>query len=313
MRRQTKSPGRAANMKPRVLALLAIFILTLSLPVACTSTPADTTSTTPMPTSYTLSQLKYRLLAAYPDYFWCDPDSYPVARPGAEQQKAIDQFAAISADHEEFSAILVRLNLANKTGFTDDEKLQVYREHKKLQGAVQVTPAAAGYTFTIRTGQNQGKVYEGTVSTLGAVKVTDEAASFNTCPICLAAGTLIDTPDGLIPVEELQAEMVIYTVDGAGNKIKGVISAKASVPAPLSFKITTIALSDGRTVTASPGHPAADGRVMGDLEVGDVLDGGTVVAVTSGLYTGSTYDILPNGGTGLYWANGILLKSTLVR
>jgi hypothetical protein len=26
---------------------------------------------------------------------------------------------------------------------------------------------------------------------------------------------------------------------------------------------------------------------------------------------GATYDLLPGGSTGLYWANGILLKSTL--
>jgi hypothetical protein len=26
---------------------------------------------------------------------------------------------------------------------------------------------------------------------------------------------------------------------------------------------------------------------------------------------GATYDILPDGGVGEYWANGILLKSTL--
>jgi hypothetical protein len=27
--------------------------------------------------------------------------------------------------------------------------------------------------------------------------------------------------------------------------------------------------------------------------------------------TGATYDLLPSGETGLYWANGVLLKSTL--
>jgi hypothetical protein len=42
-----------------------------------------------------------------------------------------------------------------------------------------------------------------------------------------------------------------------------------------------------------------------------MLDGGMVVSVTPTLYSGSTYDVLPDGGTGFYWANGILLKSIL--
>jgi hypothetical protein len=300
-------------MNPKALAMLSIIILTLIFLVACSTSLTDTTSTTPIPTTYTLSELKYKLLAVYPDYFWCDPDSYPIARPGAEQQNAIDQFAAISANQEEFSANLSHLNLPNKTEYNDEEKLRIYREHKKLQGAVQVMPATAGYTFTIRTGQNQGKAYQGTISAMGVVKVTNETTSFNTCPICLAAGTLIDPPSGLLPVEELHKDMVIYRVDSAGKKIKGVISATASVPAPSSFKISTITLNDGRIVSASPGHPAASGRAIGGLEVGDALDGGIVVSVTYEFYTGSTFDILPLGGTGLYWANGILLKSTLVK
>jgi hypothetical protein len=205
------------------------------------------------------------------------------------------------------------LNLPDKTGYTDDEKLQIYREYKKLNGAVQVVPAVSGYTFTIRTGQNQGKTYQGTVSTAGVINVTGETTSINTCPICLAAGTLIDTPNGPVPVEQLQKGMVIYTQDSAGKKIAGVITTTASVQAPSSFKITTIVLDDGRTVSASPGHPTPDGRTIGDLKTGDNLDGGIVVSVTAEPYSGCTFDILSDGGTGLYRANGILLKSTLAQ
>jgi hypothetical protein len=78
---------------------------------------------------------------------------------------------------------LIHLNLTNKTGYTDEEKLQIYREHKKVQSAVQVMPATADFIFTIRTGQNQGKAYQGTISTLGVIKVTNETTSFNTCPV----------------------------------------------------------------------------------------------------------------------------------
>jgi len=306
-------------MRPKVIAMLSIIVLTLILSVSCKSSPTTivstttTTSTTPLPTTYTLSELKYKLFAAYPDYFWCDPDFYPVGRPGIEQQNAIDQFATIRANQEEFSAILNHLNLPNKDDYTNDEKLQIYREHKILNDAVQVMPAVSGYTFTIRIGQNQGKTYQGTISTAGIIKVTSETTSFNTCPICLADGTLIDSPEGPIPVEELHKGNVIYTVDNTGKKITGVISATVSVPAPSLFKIITIVLSDGRSVSASPGHPTRDSRTIGELKAGDTLDGGIVISVISEHYTGSTYDVLPDGGIGLYWANGILLKSTLAR
>ncbi len=276
-------------------------------------TGTTTTLTTSAPTVYSIYELKYQLLAAYPTYFWCDPDLYPVARPGVEQQNAIDQFSTIEANQEEFSAILDHLNLPNKTTYTDDEKLQIYREYKKLNGAVQVTTAASGYSFTIRTGQNEGMTIQGTLSVAGVINVTSETPSINTCPICLAEGTLIDTPHGPVLVEELQKGMIVYTQDSTGKKISGVISETASVQAPSSFKIINIVLNDGRSVSASPGHPTPDGRVISDLKVGDSLDGATVVSVTSTPYSGYTFDILPGGGTGLYWTNGILLKSTLAQ
>ena len=309
------------NMRIRVVALFLFAIFTAVLLMSCQKTTTPATTTTPTITvtnttttgAYTVSELKYKLLAAYPDYFWCDPDLYPIARSGVEQQNAIDQFAAIEANREEFTVILTHLNLADKAGYTDDEKLQIYREYKKLNGAVQVTATASGYTFTIRVGQNQGENYQGTISASGLITVTATTPSINTCPICLAEGTLIDTPDGPVPVEKLQQGMMIYTQDDAGKKIAGVIMATASAQSPTSFQIIRIVLNDGRIVSASPGHPTTDGRTIGELKVGDTLDGGIIAAVTAVPYNGYTFDILPEGGTGFYWANGILLKSTLAQ
>jgi hypothetical protein len=308
------------NMRIRAIFLFAIFAVVLLM--SCQKTTTNTTTNTPTTTTvetttstsaYTISQLKYQLLAAYPDYFWCDPDFYPIARSGVEQQNAIDQFAAIQANREEFTAILTHLNLPDKANYTDDEKLQIYREYKKLNGAVQVTAAAAGYTFTIRIGQNQGETYQGTIAVNGLITVTGTTASINTCPICLAEGTLIDTPNGPVPVEKLQKGMTVYTQDLTGKKIAGVITATASAQSPTLFQIIRIALNDGRVVSASPGHPTTDGRTIGELKVGDSLDGGIVAAVTAVPYSGYTFDILPDGGSGYYWANGVLLKSTLAQ
>jgi hypothetical protein len=78
--------------------------------------------------------------------------------------------------------------------------------------------------------------------------------------------------------------------------------------------MVTVRLNDGRIVTASPGHPTEDGRTLGSYQVGDTLDSGLVVAVEHVLYdSNATYDLLPSGTTHLYWANGILLRSTLTQ
>ena len=73
-----------------------------------------------------------------------------------------------------------------------------------------------------------------------------------------------------------------------------------------------LVLADGRELLVSPGHRTADGRPIGTLERGDSLDGSTITRWDLIPYVGEwTYDLLPAGATGRYWANGILLSSTL--
>jgi hypothetical protein len=73
-----------------------------------------------------------------------------------------------------------------------------------------------------------------------------------------------------------------------------------------------VRLADGREISASPGHPTADGRRFAELRVGDRLDGALVSSIESlPSEQTSTYDLLPAGTTGYYWANGILVGSTL--
>ena len=50
---------------------------------------------------------------------------------------------------------------------------------------------------------------------------------------------------------------------------------------------------------------------LGDVAHGDIVDGGQVILTERVLYSGNTYDILPSGGTGHYWADRILAGSTL--
>ena len=300
--------------KRPILATLMVVIVIVS--AVCASGPVTTPSPTPTPAptvTYSPYQLEYILLEKYPDVFWVDPDFYPVARQGQEQANALEQFPTIQANTAEFSAILEHLGLAQKTDYTDAEKLNIYREHKKLLRAVTLTLSGNIYSFSLRTGQNQGKLIEGTVTLSGKITVLKEEPSFNTYPICLTRGTLLDTPAGQIPVEQLRSGMAVWTVDVSGKRIVTTILKTSATPVPPSFQAVKVSLRDGRTVTASPGHPTAEMRALGDYLAGDTLDGSCVEAIERVDYKGSfTYDILPSGGTGLYRANGILLGSTLV-
>lgn len=132
------------------------------------------------------------------------------------------------------------------------------------------------------------------------------------CPICLAKNTLIDTPAGAVPVQKLQVGDPIWTVNVSGERTAGMVLQTGKTPVPSSHVMVKLALADGRTVFASPGHPTIDGHKVADLAVGDIYDGARIVVAARVPYGEAyTYDILPSGGTGFYWANGILLGSTL--
>ncbi len=290
------------------LKWLLLFIIALAIvPIGC---GAQTTPTPPV--EYSLPELKYQLISNFGDIFWCDPDFYPIARPGQEEKNALEQFPTIQANEAEFSAILQHLGLPDKSQYSDEEKLQVYREHKKLTIAIQMTSSGDIYDFTLRVGEGQGESIEGTITSLGKMKILKREPSFNTCPICLARGTMIDTPDGPVPVEQLRKGMAVWTADHTGKRTPAIVVKTAVTQVPLSFQIIRLTLSDGRVLTASAGHPTAEGWALGDYGPGDTLNGAFVASVEVLAYDGDvTYDLLPSGETGLYWANGVLLKSTL--
>lgn len=132
------------------------------------------------------------------------------------------------------------------------------------------------------------------------------------CPICLSGETQIATPNGNVNVKELQPGMRIWTTNKNGNKIESIILRVNKTKVPSAHKVVHLILSDGRSLLASPGHTLSDGRLLGEIKVGDEMDHAVVVKAALIPYTESyTYDVLPAGKTGTYWANGILMKSTL--
>ncbi len=264
--------------------------------------------------SATLSptELKYKILDKFPDFFFCDPDFYPVARDD-EMSLALQRFSEVQANQEQFQAILTHNGLSGSTSFTDDQKLLIYRDYKRLN-AIFFELVGDKYQFQIRTGSEEkgGLAIKGTIDGNGSIDVQERNPSSLTCPICLSVGTLIDTPSGVIAVENLHIGDPVWTANKAGERVAGEILKVGSVRVPATHQVIHIVLSDGRELWASPGHPTADGRILDDLKTGQILDGGRIILIERLLYRGvSTYDILPSGDTGYYWANGILMGSTL--
>jgi len=267
-----------------------------------------------LPSSLSPTELKYRALDEFPDFFFCDPDYYPIARED-EGILAQQRFPELQANQEEFQAILNHNGLSGLTTFTDEQKLLIYREHKEL-AAIYFELVGNKYQFQIQTGSEgqQGSFITGTIDGNGSIEIQRQDPSFPACPICLAAGTLIDTPQGQAAVEELQGGDSVWTITALGERISATILKTSRVTVPASHQVIHFILQDGRELWASPGHPTADGRRLSDLKVGDLLDGARVTLIESLLYDGViTYDLLPSGGTGFYWANRILMGSTLVK
>ncbi len=132
------------------------------------------------------------------------------------------------------------------------------------------------------------------------------------CPRCLPLDARIATPAGDVVISALAVGTIVWSTDEAGRRIAVPVVRVGSVLAPADHVVIAISLADGREVVGSPGHPTADARALGMLGIGDPLDGGTVVAVTRRPYAADrTYDLLPASPTRTYWANGVLLGSTL--
>ena len=78
------------------------------------------------------------------------------------------------------------------------------------------------------------------------------------------------------------------------------------------LKITPQRVVIADLLVHEPSHPTADGRTVGELEGNGTYDRSLVKSTELIPYQEyKTYDLLPAGNTGFYWANGILLASTL--
>lgn len=300
-------PFVGTSIPSTVITAVAVTVIPSQL------TPGARASSTPVPNTGKLvaPDLRYALIARFGTLFFCDPDSYPVARFVTDEQVAA-RVAEIQKDTETFQSILKHNGLTGLTILSTVQKRLIYEEYKKLS-SISLEPSGGNYAFALRASE-AGSIYayEGSVAASGVITVSKRVQSAANCPICLTGETLIDTPNGLVAVKDLGRGMPVWTRGANGERRVVAILETIKRDIPFPHALTRIELSDGRVITVSPVHPTSDGRTVGELNTGDILDGSTVLDVESvWVPAGATYDILPAGETGLYWAGGILLKSTL--
>ena len=290
---------------------LAVAIVLLA--VACGS--AGGGGGGPVGTPLTLDQLKFKVTDAVGVPLFCDPDFYPIAHLGGEEANADTYYSQIRADAELYSAIVAHENLP--PGELDEaQKLTLYRAFKRLRALI-LTKNGDSYAFEIRVrsqgAQTSVELVDGSVRVDGVVTVASRKPSaMPPCPICLAAATLIATPGGDVRVIDVKPGMVVWTAMTDGKRIAARVVMVGSTVVPSTHVMVHLRLADGRELLASPGHRTAGGRALAGLAVGAGLDGSIITLWELVPYSGTrTYDLLPAGATGAYWANGILLSSTL--
>jgi Hint domain len=289
---------------------------------ACGSTggtPGPGTSIIPGPSGgATLgpAELRLVLIRQLGPLWYCDRDEYPVGRD--EQQAALDAWPEMRSDAEVFRAIAASLGINPDGEVSNDTKLAAYRLWKVALAIPMESMGGGAYSFDYLAqpapGAAEGTRTAGVIRDTGEVRIEQQApAGEPVCPICLAQGTLIDTPAGAVPVEGLRLGDAIWTLAANGRRVVGSVIALGSSAAPPGHVVVRLVLEDGRSVLASGGHPLADGRRIGDLGPGDAVDGSRVATVHPEPYPfAATFDVVASGETGAYLSGGIPLGSTLV-
>lgn len=157
------------------------------------------------------------------------------------------------------------------------------------------------------------KKYEKPVARLMKVNFGVWSASVPCCCLsCLSSSTMIATPLGNINVKKIKVGQLVYSANEYGKKICVPVVKTSKVFVSKTHKIIYIALEDGRKLLVSPTHPLIGTKKICQLAIGAKYDGSIISDFEILDYEDKyTYDLLPESATGYYWANGILIGSTL--
>lgn len=295
----------------------------LALAMAGCAGPGGSSSPTPVTGGppLTATELRLALVHELGPLWYCDRDEHPVGRDELAAMR--EAWPQVVADSEQVEAILGHLGLAALAiaDLTDGQRLEVYRVWKVVSAISleDIGPEEGRFRFDYLAqpapAAQAGTRTAGIIDTTGAITIEQQAAAGEPmCPICLDRATPIDTPTGSVRVDRLRLGDAVWTLDRGGRRVAGAVIALGSTPAPTGHDVIRLTLIDTRSIRASPGHALADGRTLADLEVGDAVDGSRVAALERVRYSGGeTFDLVVAGETGVYFAGGIPLGSTLDR
>lgn len=131
---------------------------------------------------------------------------------------------------------------------------------------------------------------------------------------CLSPSTKIDTPYGPKAISKLNTGDKVYTLNDQGDKVSARIIEKSKIHVSKLHQMIHLGMMDDRILIVSPDHPTNDSRTVRELFPKEKYNDSSINTVKLIAYDHSyTYDILPEGKTGYYWANGILIGSTLTK
>jgi len=278
----------------------AVFTVAL-MAAACAGSAAPTSSGSPR----SETDVRLRILdSLHGAVSFCGPPVAIVPTP----ETVREEFRSFKTQRTVYRAVLAHEGV--KGGhLSTGEMIRLLRVFHQIE-AIQLRRVEDTYAFRAYTsGEAYDHLVSGIVDASGGVTVQHRTIGRQNCPICLARTAAIGTPGGPVPVTRIHAGMTVWSTNRSGRRIRAVVLETRRRRA--TGELLRFGLADGRAVPVSPGHPTESGRLVGDLVVGDPLDGSTIEAITPIAYDGFTYDLLPSGPTHTYFANGVLLGSTL--
>jgi hypothetical protein len=299
-----------------------LIMLVLIIALASCGQPDLPSAPAVSPTPLNKVALQYRLLDFLTDgrgmaaVDWCDYEYNPTSLGEGMDERGRLRIAEFARDNP------AGLELIQKTvGLPGDpaalnatDTVAVYDEIRSIETMYLYDYADERYHYKafIKNAQDRTIRVEGTISDYGAIDIARQYPGTPICYACLAMGTRIDTPGGPVAVQDLRVGDVIWTRRRDGTRVAAPLLRVSRTAVPAGHLVVKVGLDDGRSVTASLRHPTSDGRTFADLAAGDSLDGGVISHRDLLPYSADyTYDLLPAGATGWYWADGVLIGSTL--
>ena len=169
------------------------------------------------------------------------------------------------------------------------------------------TPPNGGYVYWGVRGKKDEKWYVWQPWTNWILRPGSELEDPKRYQKCNSPDTKILTVAGYVAVDNLKIGDML--VDETGKEVPVLMVSKVRVR---NHHVSRVKFDNGTAVEISPTHPLADGRFIGQLTPGDKVGNMLVVSTELVFYEYEyTYDILPDSHTANYYAEGILLKSTL--